>query len=402
MAWPWTREVEMRILDAIDNGPGGGAKVRISAEDALGVMAVFAAIRVISEDVAKLPAALKRETTKGVEVATGEPEHRMLSRLGKAPSDVDDGFTAMEWIEAIVANAAFEGRGVAHLNRVAGKAHEITPIPRGSWREEAGKWEIMWESGRWEQVSRSDLLVLRGPQLGANVTQFARHAIDLAQKLDKLMIALARKGGRASGIISTEKLNSKDKAERLIERIKKYFGPQGDGGVMPLDLGQLHYQRLSLSPEELQQDETYSRVVKQIASAYRVQPTRLMLEMTEQNNASAYQWNIAHVTDTVQPWSKRFCQSFDKDVLGKKRVGEGFYCDVELKGLLRGSPKERAEFLLKLRTMAALSPRTVAELEDMPTDGLSNDPAHPLLTNPNPEKETEKEGDDETDGDDDE
>jgi hypothetical protein len=35
--------------------------------------------------------------------------------------------------------------------------------------------------------------------------------------------------------------------------------------------------------------------------------------------------------------------------------------------------------------MGALSPRGVAELEDMNTDGLSDDPAFPLLTNPPPE-----------------
>jgi hypothetical protein len=38
--------------------------------------------------------------------------------------------------------------------------------------------------------------------------------------------------------------------------------------------------------------------------------------------------------------------------------------------------------MMKLRTMGALSPRQVAALEDLPTDGLSDDPMSPLLTNP--------------------
>lgn len=388
--------VEARILEAIDSGVTGGAiGIKVSAEQALGVMAVFAAVRVISEDVAKLPAKLKRDTEDGSETATDEPEHIVLSRIGKPATDEDDGFTAMEWIEAVVAAAALGGRGVVYLNRVGGKVREVVPIKRGCWREERGKWRIKWRKDRWEEVDRADLMVLRGPQLGMDVTQAARQAIDLARRLDLMMTGLARKAGRPNGIISSEGLNSQDKAQTFVSRIKSYFGPSGDGGLMPVDLGQLHYIRLSLTPDELQQDQTYTRVVTQIASAYRVQPARLMHAITDHNNASAYTWNIIHVQDCILPWVKRFKQSFEKDALGEERVREGYYCDVALQGLLQGSPAERGKLYVALRTVGAMSPLTVAKLEDLPTKGVSADPAFPLLTNPNPKEEKDGDNDDE-------
>lgn len=388
--------VAARVLDAIDNGVSSGlSTVRISPEQALGVMAVFAARRVISEDVAKLPAKLKRETTDGSETATDQPEHTVLSRIGKPATDDDDGFTAMEWIEATIADAALGGRGVCYLNRVGGRVREVTPIKRGAWREVRGKWSIKWRGDKWEDVDRSDLLVLRGPQLGLDVTQAARGAIDLARRLDLMMTGLAKKAGRPNGIISSEGLTSTEKATTFVNRIKAYFGPTGAGGLMPVDLGTLNYIRLSLTPEELQQDVTYSRVVTQIASAYRVQPARLMHAITEHNNASAYTWNIIHVQDCVMPWVKRFKQAFEKDVLGDKLIQEGLYCDVALQGLLQGSPEERGKLYMALRTVGAMSPLTVAKLEDLPTVGVSNDPAFPLLTNPNPESEKDADDDDE-------
>lgn len=385
--------VEARILEAIDSGVGGGGGgIKITPEQALGVMAVFAAVRVISEDVAKLPFKLKLQTTSGSETASNEPEHVLLSRIGKPANEVDDGFTAMEWIEAIVAAAALHGFGVAHINRVGGLAREMTPIRHGAWRCEDNKWWVQFQNGTWERVDRSDLFVLRGPQLGLNVTQVARQSIDLARRLDLMMTSLAKKAGRANGIVSSEALNSKEKADSFVQRIKSYFGPSGDGGLMPLDLGELHYTRLSMTPEELQQDATYSRVVTQIASAWRVQPARMMHEITEHNNASAYTWNIIHVQDCILPWTKRVRQSFDKDVLGEARVRSGYYCDIALQGLLQGAPEERGKLYMALRTVGAMSPLTVARLEDLPAVGVSDDPAFPLLTNPNPQNE--KDGDD--------
>lgn len=388
--------VEARILEAIDSGvPGGATAIKVSAEQALGVMAVFAARRVISEDVAKLPARLQLKTEKGREVAYAEPEHRILSSVGKEANDQDDGFTAMEWIEMIVADAALGGRGLVHLNRVGGKVHEVTPFPRGSWREILGRWAVRLKDGRWEDVSRDELMVLRGPQLGLDVTQTARQAIDLARRLDMMMTSLAKKAGRANGIISSESLNSQDKAQTFVSRIKNYFGPSGDGGLMPVDLGALHYIRLSMTPEELQQDVTYSRVVTQIASAYRVQPSRLMHALTEHNNASLYASNRVHVEDCVQPWTKRFRQTFDKDVLGAKRVEAGYRCHIALQGLLQGDPEARAKYYMALRTAGAVSPLTIARLDDMPTEGISDDPAFPLLTNPKPKEEKDGDDDDE-------
>ena len=388
--------VEARILEAIDSGvPGGATAIKVSAEQALGVMAVFAAVRVISEDVAKLPAKLKRETEEGSETATAEPEHIVLSRIGKPASEEDDGFTAMEWIEAVVAAAALGGIGVVYLNRVGGTVREVVPIKRGCWREERGKWRIKWRKDRWEEVDRADLMVLRGPQLGMDVTQAARQAIDLARRLDLMMTGLAKKAGRPNGIISSESLSSVEKAQTFTSRIKNYFGPTGDGGLMPVDLGELFYTQLSMTPKELQQDETFSRVVCQIASAYRVQPARLMHAITDHNNASAYTWNIIHVQDCILPWVKRFKQTFEKDALGEARVREGYYCDVALQGLLQGSPAERAKLYVSLRTVGAMSPLTVAKLEDLPTKGVSDDPAFPLLTNPKPKEEKDGDDDDE-------
>lgn len=372
--------VPIAMLDRIDGrGPAGDLGVAITPEVALGVTLVWAAVRVISEDVAKLPARLKRRGEQSDTIARGEHEHRLLSSIGRPTDETGEGCAAMEWIEATVASAALAGRGVAELNRVGGIVRELDPIPFGSWEETGGKWRIRRPGGRWEEVSRRDLMVLRGPLMGRNVSQLAASSIAHAIHLERYGISLARKAGRPNGIVSAEGLDQAQ-AQTFVERIKEYFGAGGSGGLMPLD-AKVAMTQLSLSPKDLEADKARAAVVAQIAGAFRVQPARLMQAMDGQTHASAYQWNIAHVSDTIQPWARRFTQAFDRDVLGPERSAT-FYSEIALQGLLAGSPTERAEFLLKLRTMGAASPRTVAQLEDMPTEGLSTDPAFPLLTNP--------------------
>jgi phage portal protein BeeE len=200
------------------------------------------------------------------------------------------------------------------------------------------------------------------------------------------MLSLAKKSGRPNGIISAQGIGSVDIAQTFVDRITRYFGPAGSGGLMPVDLGQLYFTKLSFSPEELQQDATYSRTVTQIASAFRVQPSRVMHAITDHNNASLYSSNATHVQDCVQPWTKRAKPAVDKEELGKKRREQGYYTDIALQGLLQGAPEERGKLYMALRTVGAMSPLTVAQLEELPTANVSDDPSFPLLTNPNPDQ----------------
>lgn len=350
---------------------------------AVQVSAVFACCRVIAEDIAKLPARLVREEDGQARVAADQPEYMLLSSIGKATNEIDDGFTAMEWIELVLFSAALSGRGVAHLNRVGGIVREVTPIPDARWQCLNRTWRITFDGQTWETVPRNELLVLRGPVLGTNITNQARTAIDLASRINRFLVSISKKAGRPNGILSLESGLSPEQAKLFQELINDTFGPDAEGGMLPIDLGKFTYERLSLTPEEMNADATYKRAITEIAAAFRVQPARIMHEMAQQTHASAYQWNISHVTDCIQPWAKRFEQVFTKDVLGD-RARLGYRAAFDLKGLLQANPKDRGEFYLRMRTAGAMSPRAVAEMEGLPTDGLSDDPAFPLLTNPLP------------------
>lgn len=374
------------LLAARGFGAGTKSGIAVSPEVALRVPAVLCAIRVIAEDVAKLDASVVRTEGNRATVATDAPEHRIVSRYGRLAEDGFDGVTATEWKEAVIADAALGGAGCAHLNRVGGRAVELYPLRRGHWREEAlpgGRLRYhAFDGAVWREVDRADLLILRGPILGLNVSHHVREAVGVALALESALAALARKGGRPHGIISSENV-SQDQAARFLDRLRETFGPEGQGGLLPLDV-KLELVKLSLSPEEMQLGPSRDFAIEEVARAFRVQPARLMHKLEGQTYASAYQFSVAHVLDTILPWAKRFREAFDMDVVRGREDGR-LATRIDFSALLRGSPSERAKYYLDLRNAGAISPADVRAAEGFDFDPrVSDDPRAPLLSNPNP------------------
>lgn len=374
------------LLAARGFGSGTKSGVTVSPEVALRVPAVLCAVRVIAEDVAKLDALVVRKEGGRNAVADDAPEHRIISRYGRLAEDGFDGVSATEWKEAVIADAALCGAGCAHLNRVGGRAVELYPLRRGHWREEAlpgGRFRYhAFDGSTWREVGRSDLLILRGPIMGLNVSHHVREAVGVALALESALAALARKGGRPHGIISSGNV-SQDQAARFLDRLRETFGPEGQGGLLPLDV-ELELVKLSLSPEEMQLGPSRDFAIEEVARAFRVQPARLMHKLDGQTYASAYQFSVAHVLDTILSWSERLREAFDMDVI-RGREGGRLSSRTDFSALLRGSPSERAKYYLDLRNAGAISPADVREAEGFDFDPrVSDDPLAPLLSNPNP------------------
>lgn len=63
------------------------------------------------------------------------------------------------------------------------------------------------------------------------------------------------------------------------------------------------------------------------------------------------------------PWVKRWESEFEAKLLKQTEVDTSI--SLELKGLLRGTHKDRAEYYSKLFQMGAMTPNEIRELEDM-------------------------------------
>jgi phage portal protein BeeE len=81
--------------------------------------------------------------------------------------------------------------------------------------------------------------------------------------------------------------------------------------------------------------------------------------------ASVEQFMLSFVSQTLQPWLERWEQRLNLSLLSTEDRLGGLYFKFNLKALLRGDAKSRAEFYRLMREMRAITINEIREAEEM-------------------------------------
>ncbi len=141
----------------------------------------------------------------------------------------------------------------------------------------------------------------------------------------------------------------------------------GSGNAMKTALlhSGLKYQPLSWNADEAQFIEAQKRVILNLCAAFRVNP--IMVQQTEGSAAyaSVEQMFLAHLVHTLMPWYERIEQSAEIGLLTEAERKAGFYTKLEAKGLMRGTAKERAEYMQIMRQNGVITANEWRDYEEM-------------------------------------
>jgi HK97 family phage portal protein len=112
--------------------------------------------------------------------------------------------------------------------------------------------------------------------------------------------------------------------------------------------------------------ETRKHQIEEICRHMRVIPLMVQHSDKTATYASAEQMFIAHVVHTIAPWATRFEQSAEANLLAP---GEDVDIRFNLKSLMRGAAKDRAEYYAKALGSGG-SPAWMTQNEVREDDGL--------------------------------
>lgn len=389
--WTWFSSGESHsdnfIRNLTEGTPSHGLPV-VTEETALRLSPVMCAVRVISEGIAQLPVKVFRDVQENGRtvrrLASDAPVYQVLHRRPNA------WMTSFEWRELMTMHAALMGSGYSIINRVNGRVDELIPVMPGAVTIEFDGAEVRYRvsaEGKTAVYPREDIFHLRGPSMDGvtalPIVRMAAASIGLAQSLEGAQTTLAGNGGRPSSILSNEGEGdlTPERRASVAEIWRRTFGPGGPGGTAVLDKG-WKFTPMTMSSVDMQHIESRKMQIEEIARVFRVQPIMLMQADKAATYASAEQMFIAHVIHTLGPWIERWEHAMDRDLLDG---GEQLYSHLEVKGLMRGSSKDRAEFYARaLGTSGAqgwMTPNEIRALEEM-------DPAIDGDTLSRPPKET--------------
>jgi HK97 family phage portal protein len=374
--------------------------VTVTTRTAMEISAVMAAATVVSEDVGKLPLELYRWDTKDksgrtkVGKSTREPMHPLARLMETRPNAY---MTPQSFRETLTLHAMLWGEGCAwKASNTDGEVGELWPMMPGQcvprWEAEGELVYDVWFddawTGSWQAVSVPPERIFRVTGLswdgicGINRVTLAREVFGLSKRLTEAQAKFYGKDQRPSAILSSKNKVSAEKIDRIRATWQRQFGPDGEGGIALLD-DDFTYSAMGVSAKDADSIALWRLMVEEACRVFRVQPVKVMHATGTQSYASIEQLNYAHLTDTLEPWLRRWEQGAERDLLGHDPQ---LYWHFDRDQYLRPLPKDRWDIYVKGRQTNALTVNEIRDREELAPDDdeRADDLFAPIGTNPTP------------------
>lgn len=327
----------------------------VDEQSALRLAAVGACVRVVSEDIGKVPCIIYERTD-----ARGSRERAVgdtyAPALGLAPNPE---MSAMEYWENMTAYGMLWSHAEAYIERLSNGSICLWPLPPN--RIERVRAEIkrggevapgpivginvMLDSGEKRFVKWSDVISVRAFGYDSK-TPIARHkeTIGLGLAGEEFGSRFFGQGGSAGGFITMPVEATQQQADRTEARYRaKHEGLERSHLVGVLE-GGAGWQEVGMPLKDAQYIDGRKFTVEEICRIFRVPPHKIA-SLDRATFTNIEHQSIEYVVDAVSTWCVRHEQAhrvklFDQSKYGS--VGER-YPEFLLDGLLRGDTKSRYE-----------------------------------------------------------
>lgn len=365
------------ILGMYTNGIDSG--VTVNTETALRFTAVFAAIKLLAENIAGLPkAVMVRTKDGGYEPAVKHPAHALLYVRPNAYMDVFTfWFTIIAWLEG-------KGNAFAVIRYEKGKPVALHPV-YPDWVE------VVFVNGEKMYVVKAknpDFSFLDGTYLenemlhfmlftfngiwGVDPISYNAAAIGEGIAAQKFTADYFRTGGAIKGTIETDQALGDDDYERFMAH---WQATSGNGQTPLLEYG-FKYKAINLSPEASQLIQAKVFSIDDIARIFCI-PPHMLAELSHATFSNIEQQNIFFGEYSLRPICKRIEKQLELKLFNDKERGD-YHVKFDLNGLMRGDAQARAVFYEKGINAGWMTPNEAREFEGMKRlDGL-DEPRIPL------------------------
>lgn len=353
----------------------------LSPEEALKVVACYACVRVISEQVAALPLNVYRKTEAGRE----KLESDLYRLLNVEPNPF---MTAYNFWRVMMVNLLLTGHAYAEIRRRrSDKAPiELWPIPSKYVERRQKKtgepvYIVRVQEGdtgavREVKIAYGNMLELVGLSQDGHTAfkplVLLAGCLGLSNQADAYAREYYENGSHPSGIITYPGVLRGEKRDEFKKDLKdKYSGLGKRHRVMLLEEG-MNYIRLAAPMTDGQTAETRKTQVIEVARFFNVPPHKIM-EMDRATWGNIEELNISWINDTLLPHLVNVRQAVMQSLLFSFEKKEGMYVEHDLNTLLRGRIGDRYQAYALARQWGWMSVNDVRRRENMTEIGTQGD-----------------------------
>lgn len=367
------------LINVLRSGGGGTfAGQTVNADTALTLSAVFACVRVLAESSGTLPLILYRRAGEDKKRAT---DHSLYALLHDAPNTE---MTAVEFVEALVANTTLWGNGFAQVvPNSDGSVRELWPLLSKYMQvcRIAGQLVYQYNDPDNRRTFRRDeMLHIKGlslnGQAGLSVIGYMRRALGMGLTLDTFGEAFYGNGARPGVVLQYPGSLTED-AQRMLRDswISRYGGPESVNKPAVLEDG-VTIETYGMPMEDAQFIESKTFQAKEIARWFRVQPHKIGI-LDDATFSNIEHQGLEFVTDTLGPWITRIEKRVSLDLLlADERPG--YFAEFLVDKLLRGDQTARYGAYAIGRQWGWLSRNDIRRKENMNAIDGGDDYLSPL------------------------
>ena len=358
-----------------------GSGVSVTADNALSLTAVWACVRNIAEDFAKLPFRMYQPRASGGRDAV--TDHWLYRLIALRPNAWQ---TPFEWREMMQAHLDLRGNAFNRL--VVNGQGEITDcIPlhpdRVKLEFTGGAQQFRYSytdgSGQATRYARGEIWHIKGlsPDGYVGYSPIALQAEMLGVGLSSQSYAARffANDARPSGGWVKHPGNFKDKSQRDTwrESWQQQQAGVNRGKVAVLEYG-MEYHEVGINNKDSQFIESRNMSITEVARMFRVPPHKIQ-ELSRATFTNIEQQNLEYATDCIHPRAERWEASIEFNLLGEDTT---FECEFDLRSLMRGDSIARATRAATLINAGVLTRNEARDDEGLnPIDGL-DEPLQPL------------------------
>jgi HK97 family phage portal protein len=329
-------------LDAFE-GAETSSGIPMNEKTALGIPAVYACIRVLTEAIASLPLLTYERFANGDRERARD--FSLFRLLHDAPNPL---MTSFELRELLVGHLCLRGNAYCYIERENGEVVALWPLHADRVTVEVSGRELVYKhqnDGTEKIYPMSDILHIRGLGadgiIGYSPLSLLRDTFGYSKAVQEYSSSYFKNDASPGGIlVAPGPLGPESQSNLQKAWAAGHTGKGKHHRVAIMDNG-LEWKSIGVSPQDSQLIESQKFSVVEIARVFRV-PLNLVMDYERSTYSNVTEQNRSFLTHTLQPWLTRIEQAMMKSLLTEAEKGK-YFIEHLTNGFLRSDTKNRYE-----------------------------------------------------------